>query len=64
MVLLGLTSAVLLVVWGLLAATGSGGIDPSFWLVAAAFLVYIVWDVRRHLKAIRAQAASREGRNP
>ncbi len=64
MILTGVTAVVLLVAWGLLAAAGTAGFDPVFWLLAAAFIVYIGWDTRRHLKAIRTRTKAREGRNP
>lgn len=62
MVLIGVTSAVLLVAWGVLASVDAGA-DPVFWILATAFLVYIAWDVRRHLRAIRIRGPPREGRN-
>ena len=62
MILLGVTSAVALVVWGLLAFTGSTGADPIFWVFAAAFLVYVGWDTRRHVRVIRSRSPPPEKR--
>ncbi len=58
MVLIGVTAAVLLVTYGLIAQGGSAVTDPVFWILAAAFLVYIGWDVRRHLKSMRTSTAA------
>ena len=63
MILLGVTSAVLLVAYGVLAAGGSAETDPFFWILALAFLVYIGWDIRRHLRALRSRSAARDGKN-
>ena len=64
MISTGVTTVVLLVAWGLVASAGSAGFDPVFWILAAAFIVYIGWDTRRHLKAIRVRTQGRRGRNP
>lgn len=64
MVLLGVTSAVLLVAWGVLTAASGGGADPVFWILAAAFLVYLAWDIRRHVVSMRTRTAARERRGP
>ncbi len=64
LILTGVIAVVLLVAWGLLAAAGSAGFDPVFWILVAAFVVYIAWDTRRHLRAIRTRTKAREGRNP
>ena len=56
-ILLGVTSGVLLVAWGLLTAAAGVGTDPLFWVLAAAFLVYLAWDVRRHVLALRRRSA-------
>ncbi len=60
--LLGVTTAVLLVVWGVLTYEAGAAVDLLFWILAAAFVVYIAWDTRRHLKAIRARKRSDEGK--
>ncbi len=60
--LLGVTTAVLLVVWGVLTYETGAAVDLLFWILAAAFVVYIVWDTRRHLKAIRARKRADEGK--
>ena len=52
MILLGVTSAVLLIAYGVVAAMGTEGSDPIFWLLVIAFLVYLTWDIRRHLRAL------------
>jgi divalent metal cation (Fe/Co/Zn/Cd) transporter len=62
MVLLGATSVVLLVAYGLLA-TGGTGTDPVFWILVLAFLVYIGWDVRRHVRAMRSRGPEINRRN-
>lgn len=63
MIVIGVTSAVLLVVYGMLAAGGSAETDPVFWILVLAFLVYIGWDIRRHLRAMRSRSGARGGRN-
>ncbi len=64
MVALGLVSVTLLFIYGMVAFTSSAGVDPIFWIFVVFFLVYIVWDVRRHLRAIYAPGApgTRPGR--
>ena len=52
MALLGVTSAALLIVYGLIGA-GTTANPPLFWIIVVAFLLYIGWDLRRHLRAIR-----------
>ncbi len=64
LMLTGVTAMVLLVAWGLLTAAGNAGFDPVVWTLAGAFGVYIAWDTRRHLRAIRTRTKAREGRNP
>ena len=54
MALIGITSVALLIVYGLTATAGSAQTDVTFWLLTAAFVVYIAWDVRRHLRKIRS----------
>ncbi len=53
MVLLGVSAAVLLVTYGLLAQGGTAVTDPIFWILAVAFLVYIGWDIWRHVRSLR-----------
>ena len=55
MVLLGLVSAALLVVYGLISAAGTAN-PILFWIIVVAFLVYIGWDVRRHIRAMHSHA--------
>ncbi len=62
MVLLGVASAVFLVAYGLVASGGGVVTDPVFWLLAVAFLVYVGWDTRRHLRAIRSRPPQDDGR--
>jgi len=57
MVALGLASVTLLIIYGLIAFTSSAGVDPFFWIFVVFFSVYIVWDVRRHVRAIYTRAA-------
>jgi len=64
MVLLGVTSAVLLVAYGLVGAGGTADTDPVFWLLALAFLIYVGWDIRRHLRAMRRRSGSADEKNP
>ncbi len=51
MILVGATSVALLAMYAL----SSAGSDPLFWLFVVAFVVYIVWDIRRHLRGMRAR---------
>ena len=57
MVALGLVSVTLLLIYGMIAFSSSAGVDPFFWIFVVFFLVYIVWDIRRHLRAAYAPAA-------
>ncbi len=62
--LLGVTSAVLLVAYGLLSSAVPPGADPLFWLLTIAFLVYVAWDVRRHIRGMRRHAAAKDAKGP
>ncbi len=64
MVLLGLSAAVLLVTYGLLAQGGSAVTDPVFWVLAVAFLVYIGWDLWRHVRSLRRGSTPSTQRKP
>jgi threonine/homoserine/homoserine lactone efflux protein len=51
MILVGATSAALLALYALTSAAN----DPVFWLFVVAFIVYIGWDILRHLRSMRPQ---------
>lgn len=63
MILLGVTAAVLLVAYGLVAQGGAAVTDPVFWILAVAFLAYIGWDVWRHVRSMRSRSESLEDRS-
>lgn len=54
LIALGIVSAGILLLYGLVAENGSPEPNPLFWLFVVLFLVLIGWDVLRHLRALRS----------
>ncbi len=57
MMILGAASAILLVGYGLLAVGVTSETSLVFWAVTLAFLVYVGWDLRRHLRNVHGRSA-------